>query len=65
MMLIYLIHNFDYFSCTLDEWCFAYKVMLYTWLVKCGGSTSGLVDRCVNKNSSLCANQRSTPRIGS
>lgn len=66
------VHLFQQWIMQIGD--FFYILVLYilyllpatpTWLVKCGGSTSGLVDKCVNKNSSLWASHRSTPRIGS
>lgn len=37
----------------------------FTCMAKCGGSTSGEVDKCCKINSSLCASHRSTPLRGS
>lgn len=42
-----------------------YTTALQTCITKCGGSTSGVVERCCKINSSVCSSQRSTPLSGS
>lgn len=62
------VHLFQQWIMQIGDFLYIFCTCLQatpTWLVKCGGSTSGLVDKCVNKNSSLWASHRSTPRIGS